>query len=50
MPVFNRELLMFVFSFAMVISVLVGPADAKRKFNYDFFEFIFFWEYLVEEP
>ena len=37
LPGFNRELLMFVFSFAMVISVLVGPADAKRKFEYDLF-------------
>ena len=36
LPGFNRELLMFVFSFAMVISVLVGPADAKRKFEYYF--------------
>ena len=48
LPVFNRELLMFVFSFAMVISVLVGPADAKRKFEYDFLNSVF-RKYLVEE-
>ena len=40
LPGFSRELLMFVFSFAMVISVLVGPADAKRKFAYDFLNLI----------